>query len=71
MSTVFFWAGSGIQSVPYFKEISYFSMSQRATVTGLARESKVCPTSKWSWVQENKPAHLLLLYDDCLMAQHP
>ena len=61
------WAGSGIYRVRYLRAVGYFSMSQRAT--GPARERKVCP--RRSRMEENKPAHLLLLYDDCLVTQHP
>jgi len=61
------WAGSGIYRVRYLRAISFFSMSQCAT--GPARERKVCP--RLSQMEENKPAHLLLLYDYCLVTHHP
>jgi len=59
--------GSGIYGARYLRAIGCFSMSQCAT--GPARERKVCP--RRSWMEENEPAHLLLLYDDCLVTQHP
>jgi len=61
------WAGSGIYGVRYLRAISYFSMSQCAT--GPARERIVCPGR--SRMEENRLAHLLLLYDDCLVTQLP
>jgi len=65
------WAGSGIYRVCYLKAIGsgYISMSQCAT--GPARERKVSICPRRSRREGNKPVHLLLLYDDCLVTQHP
>jgi len=48
----------------YLIAIGYFSVA-----TGPARESRVCP--RRPQMEENKPAHLLLLYDYYLVTQHP
>jgi len=64
-----FWAVSGIYGVRYLslRAICYFSMLQCATWP--ARESKVCP--RQSRMEGYEPAHLLLLYNDCLVTEHP
>ena len=54
-------AGSSLVVVPTLR------VSQCAT--GPSRERKVCP--KRSRMEGLEPAHLLLLYDDYLVAQHP
>jgi len=38
---------------------------------GSAREQSLLEPCARSRVEENKPAHLLLLYDEGLVAQHP
>ena len=53
------WAGSGIYGVRYLRAIGYLSVSQ--CVTGPAKESRVC--IRWPRMEENKPAHLILLHD--------
>jgi len=52
--------------IRYLKAFNYISMSQCAT--RLSRESKVDPRQPRKG--EKRPAHLLLLYNHCLVVFH-